>query len=382
MKNSAKKNIVILGSAYPLRGGGISSYNERLARAFQENGDHVNIITFKLQYPSFLFPGKSQYSTEPPPQDLNIEVLVNSINPFNWWNVGRKIRRLKPDLLILRYWIPFMAPCLGTIARIVRKNGHTRIISIVDNIIPHEKRIGDKILSKYFVKSVHGFVAMSHQVIRDLEQFDNTTPRKFCYHPLYDHFGVIQPKRKACEKLAIDPQLKYLLFFGFIREYKGLDLLIEAMDDERLKNMNLKLIVAGEFYADSEPYFKAINRHGLKDVVILSNDFIPDSEIANYFNAADLVVQPYKNATQSGVTQVAYHFEKPMVTTNVGGLAEIVPHEKVGYVVKPDPHEISDAIFKFFDENKEAEFKGNIKIEKLKYSWSKMVEAIYDISSI
>jgi D-inositol-3-phosphate glycosyltransferase len=376
----AGRNVIILGSAYPLRGGGISSYNERLARAFQGNGDKVKIITFSLQYPSFLFPGKTQYSSEQAPTDLDIEVLVNSVNPINWFIVGNKISKQKPDLLIMRYWIPFIGPCLGTIARIVRKNKHTRIVSIVDNIIPHEKRPGDKLFSAYFLKPMHGFITMSHQVMNDLGKFDRSTPRKFCHHPLYDHFGEIKPQDSARKKLGLDPDSRYVLFFGFIRDYKGLDLLLKAMGDKRLKSGNIKIIVAGEFYSDPKPYLNIIREYKLEEYVILSTDFLPDNKVADYFNAADLVVQPYKDATQSGVTQVAYHFEKPMITTNVGGLAEIVPHGKVGYVVKPEVSEIANAIMQFFDDNKSAEFIKNLKVEKQKYTWDKMINAIEEIA--
>jgi len=377
--NPKHRNIIILGSAYPLRGGGIATYNERLARAYQDNGDSVKIITFSLQYPSFLFPGSTQYSKEAPPDDLDIEVLVNSINPINWIKVGRKIRKLRPDLLIMRYWIPFMGPCLGTIARRVKKNKHTSVVSIVDNIIPHENRPGDKMLSGYFVNSIDGFVTMSHSVLNELSLFDKAKPRRYCPHPLYDNFGEIEEKLVARQKLGIDSNFKYLLFFGFIRDYKGLDLLIEAIADERLKGSEIKLLVAGEFYADSKPYFDLIKKHGLNEQIIMSNDFIPDGKVAEYFNAADLVVQPYKGATQSGVTQIAYHFEKPMFTTNVGGLSEMVPDGKVGYVVEPEVGEIANAITKFFELNKEQEFIENIKIEKQKYSWNKMLEAIDEV---
>lgn len=376
-----KLNIVILGSAYPLRGGGIATYNERLARAYLENGHRVKIITFSLQYPNFLFPGKTQYSQEPAPKDLDIEVMVNSVNPFNWIRSGRKIKKLKPDMLIMRYWIPFMGPCLGTIARIVKKNKHTKIVSIIDNIIPHENRPGDKMFSGYFVKPIDGFITMSHQVMNDLALFDSHTPRKFCHHPLYDNFGIIESKALARKKLELDTNYKYMLFFGFIRDYKGLDLLLEAMADPRIKNSNIKLLVAGEFYSDPKPYLDIIQKHQLSDQIILSNDFIPDHKVADYFNATDLVVQPYKNATQSGVTQVAYHFEKPMITTDVGGLAEIVPHGKVGYVIQPDVVELANAIVKFFGENKEAEFVNNLKVEKQKYTWDKMLQAIGEVAN-
>jgi glycosyltransferase involved in cell wall biosynthesis len=283
---------------------------------------------------------------------------------------------MKPDLLIIKFWIPFMGPCLGTISRIVKKNRKTRIISILDNIVPHEKRPGDRLLANYFVKPVDGFVAMSRQVLGDLDFFDEKKPRQFCPHPLYDHFGDLTDKKTAISKLGLDPAFGYLLFFGFIRDYKGLDLLLEAMASENLKNLKIKLLIAGEFYTDSKPYFDLIKKLKLQDKVIMSNDFIPDSQVADYFNAADIIVQPYKDATQSGVTQIAYHFEKPMITTNVGGLAEIVPDGKVGFVVNPVATEIADSIFRFYHQNREAEFINNIKIEKLKYSWEKMIETI------
>ncbi len=370
------RKIIILGSAHPLRGGGLATYNERLARAFIDNGDEVSIFTFSLQYPRIFFPGKSQYSEEPAPKELDIKVEVNSINPLNWIIVGRKIKKLKPDLLIIRFWIPFMAPCLGTIAKIVKKNKHTRVISILDNIIPHEKRAGDRLLAGYFVKNVDGFVAMSDSVLNDLDLFDKNKPREFCPHPLYDNFGESIGRNEALSQLKFDPSFRYLLFFGFIRDYKGLDILLEAMGDPEIKKMPLKLIVAGEFYTDSKPYFEIINKHDIKRSVIISDDFIPNSKVVLYFCASDLVVQPYKDATQSGVTQIAYHFDKPIITTDVGGLAEIVPDGVVGYVVNPDSKEIADSILKFYKRKKGPEFTENIKIEKQKYSWERMIETI------
>jgi len=244
-----KRKIIIIGTAHPLRGG-LANYNERIAKAFLENGDEVTIYNFSLQYPEFLFPGKTQYSSEPPPENLDIKTIVNSVNPFNWIKIGIKIKKLKPELVIIKFWIPFMAPCLGTIARIAKKNKHTKIVSILDNIIPHEKRIGDKALSNYFVKSVDGFVAMSKSVLTDIETFDKQKPKLFNPHPLYDNFGEIVSKEKAKENLELEQETNYLLFFGLIRDYKGLDLLLEAFADERFRKMPLKLIVAGEFYSD------------------------------------------------------------------------------------------------------------------------------------
>jgi glycosyltransferase involved in cell wall biosynthesis len=373
-----KRKIVIIGSAYPLRGG-LSAYNERIARAYQQQGDDVSIYTFSLQYPGFFFPGKTQYSSDPAPGDLNIKVKINSVNPFNWINVGREIKKLKPDLVIIKFWIPFMAPCLGTIARIIRKNKHTKIVSIIDNIIPHEKRPGDFTLSKYWVKSVHGFIAMSRSVLDDLNKFDKQKPKLYCPHPLYDNFGEVIEKQDARKMLGLDKNGKYIFFFGFIRDYKGLDLLLEAMADTRIKDEKIKLIVAGEFYTDSKPYYDIIEKHQLQDFVILATDFIPDQKVAKYFCACDVVVQPYKDATQSGVTQIAYHFNKPMITTDVGGLAEIVPDGKVGYVIQPNIEALANAINKFYKEEKETEFTDNVLVEKQKYSWDNMIETIDEL---
>jgi len=376
--SESKKKIIILGSAYPLRGG-LANYNERLAKEYADLGCDVVIYTFKLQYPKILFPGKTQYSSLEKPKGLNIEVKVNSINPFNWFKVGRKIRKLNVDLLIVKFWIPFMAPCLGTICRRVKKNKKTKIVSIIDNIIPHEKRIGDKLFAKYFVKSVHGFVTMSKLVLKELEIFDTKKPKIYNPHPLYDNFGDIMEKNQAKKELGLTAEINYLLFFGFIRDYKGLDILIDVMADSRIKKLNVNLVVAGEFYSDSEKYIELIKKYNLKNI-ILKTDFIPDNEVAKYFSAADMIVQPYKSATQSGVTQIAYHFNKPMLVTNVGGLAEIVPHGKVGYVVDVNSNAVTEAILDFYKEKREKEMIIEAEKEKEKYTWNTLIEAIKKVS--
>ena len=370
--------ITLLSTAYPYRGG-IAVFTERLARAFQDAGDKVNISTFSLQYPSFLFPGKSQYSTSERPKDLEIISEVNSVNPINWLRIGFKIKKQKPDILILKYWIPFMSPCLGTISRIVKSNKHTKVIVVVDNLIPHEKRIGDNLLNSYFVDSVDGFITMSKSVYDDLDQFDKHKKKVLGVHPLYDNFGVSKTKEEALDSLKLDKSFNYMLFFGIIRKYKGLDILLEAFADERLQNQNLKLIVAGEFYEDEKPYLDLIDKYNLSESVILATNFIPDDEVVDYFCAADIIVQPYRNATQSGVTQIAYHFEKPMLVTDVGGLKEIVPHNKVGYVCRPTSGSVIDAILDFYNNDKEQQFIQGVIDEKNKYSWSKMIENIKNL---
>jgi D-inositol-3-phosphate glycosyltransferase len=374
------KKVILVGSAHPFRGG-LAVYNERLIREFQKQGYQAEIYTFNLQYPGFLFPGKTQFSDSPLPKDLKITRLVNSINPLNWIKIGNRIRKEAPDILIFKFWLPFMGPCFGTIARIAKRNKKTKVACILDNVIPHESRPGDKQLTSYFVKQIDAFIAMSDSVMDDLAIFDKVKPRKLSPHPLFDNFGPAISKQEACARLNIPEEIDYILFFGFIRDYKGLDLLLKAMSDSRLKGRNIKLIVAGEFYSDSAPYLQMIEELGIKEQVILRTDFIADEKVVNYFCAASLVVQPYKHATQSGVTQIAYHFEKPMIVTNVGGLPELVPDGKVGFVVPVDPQAIAEAILKFYDQGIEQFFTNGIRMEKQKFTWDKMVKSIEEVIS-
>lgn len=374
--------IVILGSAHPLRGGGLATFNERMARAFRQEGHQTEIYTFSLQYPSFLFPGKTQYSDDLAPADLTIKVKVNSINPFNWIKVGLELKKLRPDILVIRYWIPFMAPCLGTIAFLAKLNRHTRIVSIADNIVPHERHPGDNLLTRFFVKMVDGFVVMSESVKADLAKFKIPERRVFfCSHPLYDNFGVPVSRHNAREQLSIDPETPLILFFGFIREYKGLDLLLEAFAQEQVRSLPVKLLVAGEFYTNAEYYYGLARDFGLKDKIIWHTHFIPNERVREYFCASNLVAQPYKNATQSGVTQVAYHFEVPMLVTNVGGLPEMVAHKKAGYVVNPDPIEIADAIADYFSKGMEKEFTNFLREAKKRFTWRNLIESVISAAS-
>jgi glycosyltransferase involved in cell wall biosynthesis len=371
-------NIVIIGSAYPYRGG-LSAYNERLAKAFEEQGHTVKIYTFSLQYPKFLFPGKTQYLEEEPTYKLNIVRAVNSVNPLNWLKVGNELKKAKPDLVICKYWLPFMGPAFGTILRQAKKNKHTKVISILDNIIPHESRIGDKQFTQYFVKPIDGFVAMSKKVHDDLSFFDTEKPSLISPHPIFDNFGEMVTREVALEYLKLDPKYKYMLFFGLIREYKGLDVLLEAFAEKALKDKNIKLIIAGEYYTDKKPYLELIEKYQLEDKIIHVEKFIQDSEVKYYFCASDLVVQPYKTATQSGVTQIAYHFNKPMIVTDVGGLKEMCPDGKVGYVVPVDKSLLAEAILKYFNENQQERMIAHIIEEKKKYSWEILVHNIFSL---
>jgi len=371
-------SIKIIGPAYPYRGG-IATFNERLSQEFASMGFDVDIETFILQYPSFLFPGKTQYNDKPAPENLNIKRTINSVNPLNWLKVGWRIRKEKPDLVIIRYWLPFLAPCLGTIASLVRRNKHTIIICLADNIIPHEHHLVDHSLTNYFMQRIDGLIAMSQSVLKDSNSFRTNLPQGFCPHPIFDNYGEKLSFELAKQKLKLDPNIRYLLFFGFIRDYKGLDLLIHAFADERLRKFPVKLLVAGEYYSSPEPYLKLIKDNDLEDLIELRTAFIPDDEVNLYFSAADMVVQPYKSATQSGVTQIGYHFNKPMLVTNVGGLSEIIPDGKIGYVVEPDSLEIANALVNFYENDRITEFEANIIEEKKKFSWANMANTFLSV---
>lgn len=371
--------IVIVGTSHPYRGG-IAAFTDRLAKEFANEGVDIELVTFKLQYPSFLFPGKTQYSDAKAPEGFQIERKVNSINPLNWIKVGKDIRKKNPDIVVFTYWMSFFAPCFSKIAKVVKKNRHTKCIGLIHNIIPHEKSVLDKLFAPRFVKAMDGFVTLSKSVLDDVKSLDNQNkPKCFVPHPLYDHFGEIMARNEAIKHVGLDENYRYMLFFGLVRAYKGLDLLLDAFADERLRKFNVKLIVAGEFYEDPKPYLEQVEKHGLSDLVVIKNQYIRDDEVKYYFNIADIVVQPYKSATQSGVTQVAYHFMKPILVTNVGGLGEIIPNGKVGYVVEPNSSSIADALVDFYENERYNTFVEGMKEEKMKYQWSNMTAAIKNL---
>jgi D-inositol-3-phosphate glycosyltransferase len=370
--------IIITGPAHPYRGG-IAAFNDRLAVEFIKEGHDVRIETFTLQYPDFLFPGKTQYSEDEPPSEIKIQRSINSINPINWLKTGIRLKKEKPDLVISRFWIPFIGPSLGSINRIIDKNKHTKIIGLTDNIIPHEHKPGDRPLTSWFIQSCHGIVTMSESVLADLDTFNREMPRKIGPHPVYDHYGELTSREIALENLELDPSYNYLLFFGLIRDYKGLDLLIEALADERLGDKKIKLLVAGEFYSNELQYRNQVRNLKLEDRIIFYDHYIPNDKVADFFNVADMVVQPYKTATQSGVTQIAYHFHKPMLVTHVGGLPEIVPHGEAGYVCKPEANEIASAIVDFYLNCRKGSFETVVKKEKERFAWSLFTRLFYEL---
>lgn len=371
--------ITILGPAHPYRGG-LASIMEIMARTFQRRGDEVDIKTFTLQYPSLLFPGESQTVATPPPADLRICRCVNTMNPLNWVRVGRRIRRERPDFVLMKYWTPFMAPCFGTIARIARGNGHTKVLCQIDNVEPHEHHLTDKPFNRYYLHSVDGFVYMSEQVHSELRAYSDA-PALFSPHPLFENFGERVERSEACVRLGLDPANRYVLFFGLIRDYKGLDLLLDAWAQLRRagRTEGRRLIVAGEFYTAREPYLNRIADNGLQDEVLLHDRFIPDDDVKYYFSAADFLVQPYKTATQSGVTQIAYQFCVPMVVTAVGGLPEIVPDGRVGYVCPPTAEGVAAAMDRMYEGDALKRFRENCVEERRRFSWEEMCSRVTEL---
>ena len=359
--------IIILGPVWPFRGG-IAQLNESLAEELTKAGHSVEVVNFTTQYPAVLFPGKSQFTDGPQPDGLDQTRRLSSVNPLTWGCTARYILGQQPDLVLVRYWLPFMASALGTVCRKLRKAG-VKVIAVADNIVPHEHRPGDRALTKYFLKGTSGVLYMSGQVGDELiEQFGYDRPTAFSPHPIYNVYGSAVPRDEACRELGLDPSKQYALFFGFIRPYKGLDLLLEAWEP----HPDRALIVAGEFYGHKEEYLPAIEAKG----VVLHDDYIPTDRVKLYFSAASLVVQPYKSATQSGVTQIAYNFATPMIVTDVGGLAEIVPNGRVGYVVPVSAEAIRTAIDEFFRLDYHDAFAANTVDERRRFEWSSMVAAI------
>lgn len=371
--------ITIVGPAHPYRGG-LASILEILARTFQRRGAEVRIRTFTLQYPSLLFPGESQTVDTPAPADLHITRCVNTVNPLNWLRIGRAIGCDRPDFVLMKYWTPFMAPCFGTIARLARRNGHTKVLCQIDNVEPHEHHLIDRPFNRYFLSSVDGFIYMSEQVHRELGAY-TSVPALFSPHPLFENFGERIERSEACVRLGLNPDLRYVLFFGLVRDYKGLDILLDAWSLLRRqgKTAGRRLIVAGEFYTSKEPYLRQIADSGLQDEVLLHDHFVPDEEVKYYFSAVDFVVQPYKTATQSGVTQIAYQFCVPMVVTDVGGLAEIVPDGRVGYVCEPTAEGVAAAIERMYEGDHLVRFRANCVEERRRFSWEEMCNRLTEL---
>lgn len=373
-----KGKVLIVGPGWPLRGG-LATYDERLCQEFIDQGYSCEILSFKLQYPSFLFPGKTQYSDSPAPKGLIIHPAVNSINPINWIRVGFAFAKRDYSLVVFRYWMSFMGPAYGTLARIFNRHG-IPCLAITDNIVPHEKKFFDKPFTSFFLSPIKGFLSMSEEVLSQVRALQPHKPSTYVPHPMYDMFGPALRKDEAKRQLGLNPETNYLLFFGFIRKYKGLELLLESLALCNWRELNIKLIVAGEFYEEAEPYLKKIEDLKLKEAVLLHTDFIPNERVSLYFSASDLVIQTYLTATQSGVTQIAYFYEKPMLVTRVGGLAELVPHNSAGLVCEKDKNQIASEITRFFSEDLASKLISGIKENRKRFTWNHLLNQLIDLS--
>lgn len=373
------RRIVLVGPMYPYRGG-IAHLSETMAACLLERGHKVHAITFTRQYPAPLFPGRTQYETGTKLERAVVaDRLIDTINPFSWWRAAGRIQELGAEVVIFRYWIPFFAPVFGTIARILARKNIQSIV-VVDNALPHERRPGDVVLGRYFFGAMQGCVAMSSAVDRDLDQLRVSCSRALAPHPVYDSFGKPSDRAKAREKMGLAKDLPVILFFGFVRRYKGLHVLLESMPAVRDALPDVRLLVAGEFYDDEEPYQEKVKSLDLQNQVKLVNQYIPKDGVADYFAAADVVVQPYLSATQSGVAQVAYQFEVPIITTDVGGLAEIVPHEEAGLIVPPnDAAALAKAIVRYFVNNMQASLTVGVRRQKRSLGWDQLLDAIESV---
>ncbi|GIV27914.1 MAG: glycosyl transferase [Bacteroidia bacterium] len=367
--------IFIIGPAFPYRGGP-ARFNENFVSALLHHNISTEIISFTLQYPSLLFPGTSQFenTSQIPTFPFKIVRLISTINPFSWFHTARYINREKPDAIIFRYWLPFFAPAFGTIAKLLDKK--IKILALTDNVEPHERRVGDKIFNQYFLSSCDGFITMSDKVLNDLNQYVPKKPKIKVFHPLYENYPPIIDKHQARQLLQLPVDKKILLFFGLIRSYKGLDILLNALKDINLQKEDFVLLIAGEFYDDKEKYLQIIRNLNLDSKIILHDYYIPDEKVNLYFSACDVVVQPYKSATNSGVSMVSYFYNKPIISTNVGGLREIILDKKTGWLCEPTSESLSLAIMNFLMETNLHEIEKNILSFKKEFSWNTFVEKI------
>ncbi len=370
--------ITIVSPAYPYRGG-IADFTEMLYAYLSRFAD-VNLINFKRLYPDFLFPGKTQFSTDTK-KDIRSEQAIDTLNPFTWSSTGEKISKAASDFLVFAYWHSFFAPAYGVIAKSVKKNNKTKIVALCHNVLPHERSLIDIPLAKFFFKRVDYAVTLSGKVVNDLQKVNDKIKHKVLFHPIYSKFGKPVDKNEARKTLGLEPDEKVLLFFGLVRKYKGLDILLKSAAILR-KHTDFKLLVVGEFYDNKEEYLKIVKDLGLENTVVFYDKFIPEDEVKIYFSAADAVILPYRSATQSGIVQIATNFGKPVIATDTGGLRETISDGINGYIVKPkNPQAIADAIVKFYAENNEEKFSANIQREVEKYSWDKFAKEFLDFLS-
>jgi glycosyltransferase involved in cell wall biosynthesis len=370
--------IVIIGTAYPLRGG-IAHYVALLYRKLQERGHEVTVISFKRQYPGIFFPGKTQQDFSQDVPRIPSESLLDSINPISWLHTSWRVKQLRPDLLIFKYWMPFFAPSYATIAFLIHKFVGSKICFICDNITPHEKRIGDQLLNWIAMRAADCFIVQSTIVRDDLLQLRPDARFRQVPHPIYEIFSQTQTKEAARRSLGIGAKERILLFFGYVRVYKGLHCLLDAMPHV-LSKLAARLFVVGEFYDDRQVYLDQITRLDLTTHVTVVDRYILNEEVGTYFMAADVVVLPYLSATQSGIVQIAYNYDRPVIVTAVGGLPEVVVDGKTGYIVPVnDPIALASAIVRFFEQGKGDELSRNVRAHKQQYSWERLAAAIEEL---
>ncbi|MDR2962907.1 MAG: glycosyltransferase [Bacteroidales bacterium] len=374
------KKFLSIGPAYPLRGG-IADFNETLTRNLCAQGFEASIVSYSTQYPSFLFPGKTQYSTAEKPSDVDIETVLHSYNPQNWLRVVKYVVHQKPAVLLLHFWMPFFAPALGFIAKRVKKLlPNITICAICHNFLPHERSRFDVAFATYLATRCDCFVAMSQSVVADIERYAPNKRVLYTPHPMYDNFGEAVSKAQAAQELNLPADASYVLFFGLVRAYKGLDLLLQAFAQKALIDKKIMLLVAGEFYENPELYYKQIRELGIEDRVIIHNEFIAHDRVRYYFSLADIVAQTYHSATQSGITQIAFHFNVPMLVTNVGGLSEIVKQGEMGYVCEKNPAKIAAALADFYENNRAETFRNVVEREKHYYTWETFVQRLAELT--
>ncbi|MEX0599175.1 MAG: glycosyltransferase [Rhodothermales bacterium] len=378
MSDRIRRRIALIGPAAPFRGG-IAQFTDTIAEGLRDRGHHVYVATFRRQYPAFLYPGTSQQ--DPDKKAIaTAERLIDTVNPVTWVKTAREVARRDVSAVFFQYWMPYFAPAYATIAGRLKKRG-IRVYAVVHNVVPHEKHVGDDRLGRFFLEKCEGFVTLSDAVAEDLDELGMTAPRETVAHPVYQHFGDRVDRDEARKRLGVDADVELLLFFGFVRPYKGLKNLLRAMPGIVAARPNVRLIVAGEFYDREEPYREIIDRLGLTDVVDVRNDYVPEEEVSDYFSAANVVVQPYETATQSGVVQTAYNFDRPVIVTDVGGLAEVVPDGEAGYVVPPnDPDALAAAVARYFSEEKEADFTEGVRREKQRYTWARLLDVLEEMT--
>ncbi len=372
--------IVIISTAYPLRGG-IAHYVSLLYQHLSKRHE-VSVITFKRQYPKILFPGKSQEEKGEVSFRLPSLEVIDTLNPFTWYKAGRIAAAEKPDLVIFKYWMPFFAPAFGVAARVAKKKSGCKVLFICDNVLPHERTPIDRALTSWLFKTGDYFIVQSRSVEKDLLSVVDEPSYRFVPHPVYEIFGKPIEKSEARRRIGIEEGENVALFFGYVRKYKGLHVLIDAVR-KALGKIKMKLLVVGEFYDDEESYRQQIEKLNLKNEVKVVSDYIPNDEVATYFSAADVVILPYIDATQSGIVQIAYNFDKPVITTDVGGLAEVVLDGETGLIVHPNSRdELAGAIDRFFSEKLAEKFSESVAEQKRLYSWDNLVNAIEELAGM